>query len=90
MLLFVVEIIIVSIVVSSISYALKLVPKYPRRLHRALVQILNTTFLTLLITYLFLNAIEPGWVVLGSLIFMCLFFAIIVTNFVSKTGEQPE
>jgi hypothetical protein len=99
MISFIFEVIVVSIIIASISYALKLVPKYPKKLHRILVQILNTAFLTLLLTYLIVNAIDPGWVVLGSLIFMCLFLAIIVTNVIAKTrqnqrpslpGERPE
>ena len=88
MILFVFEIIVVSLAVSLLSYGLKLVPKYPRKFHRGLVQVLNTAFLSILLTYLIVNDIEPGWIVLGSLIFMCLFLAIIVTNFFSKTRQS--
>jgi len=84
MIAFVLEVILVSIVVSAISYALRLIPRYPKRIYGILVQILNTTLLTLVLTYLTINEITPGWVVLGSMIFLCLIVSIIAVNFIAK------
>ncbi len=85
---FVIEVIIASIVVSALAYALRLVPKYPKRFHRMLVQVLNTAFLTMLLTYLIANGIEPGFVLLGSMIFGCLFLAVIITNTAAKNTSS--
>jgi len=85
MVAFVVEVIAVSIVVSAISYALRLVPRYPKRIFGVLQQVLNTGLLTLLLTYLIVNEIEPGWVVMGSMVFLCLIVSIIVINFIAKS-----
>ena len=85
---FVLEVILVSIVVSAISYALRLIPRYPSRFYGVLVQILNTVLLTLLLTYLTLNENTPGWVVLGSMIFLCLIVSIIAVNLIAKAVSK--
>lgn len=90
MIALVIKVILVSIVVSALSYAFRLTPRYPKRIYRILVQILNTGLLTLLLTYLFVNAIEPGWFVLGSLVFLTLIVSIITTNFIARNrGSNP-
>ncbi len=87
---FVIEVILASIVVSVISYALRLTPKYPKRIHRILQQVLNTGLLTVLLTYLIVNNIEPGLVVTGSMIFLVLIASIVATNFIArKRGPNP-
>jgi glycerol uptake facilitator-like aquaporin len=54
-----------------------------------LVEILYTVLLTLLLTYLIVNDIQPGWILMGSLIFLCLIVSIIATNFIAKIGQKP-
>jgi len=90
MVVFVIEVILASIAVSVISHALHLTPKYPKRFHRILQQVLNTGVLTILLTYLVVNDIEPGLVVTGSMIFAVLIGSIITTNLVAhKRGPNP-
>ena len=87
---YVIEVIIVSIVVAIIAGAIHLTPKYPKRIHRILQQLLNTAILTAILVYLFVNDIRPGLVVTGSMIFIVLIASIIITNLVAhKQGPNP-
>jgi hypothetical protein len=90
MIWFVFEVILLSIVVSAISYALRLIPRYAKRSHRILQQVMNTGLLTIVFTFLFVFGVEPGWVVTGSMIFLSLIVSIITTNFVARNrGSNP-
>ena len=87
---FVIEVIVLSIVVSLISYALRLTPRYPKRIYRFLQPGLYSVLLTILLTFLFVYDIEPGWVVTGSMIFLTLIVSIVATNFAArKRGSNP-
>jgi biotin transporter BioY len=85
---YLIEVIVASIVVSVVSSALHLTPKYPKRIHRILQQVLNTGLLTVLLIYLFANDIEPGLVVTGSMIFLVFIASIVATNFIARKRGQ--
>jgi membrane-bound metal-dependent hydrolase YbcI (DUF457 family) len=86
----VIEVIIASIAVSLIARALKLIPRYDRLVHRILLQVLNGGVLTIVLTFLFVYGVRPGWVEMGSMVFLSLIASIVVTNLVAhKRGSNP-
>ncbi|HEY9167797.1 MAG TPA: hypothetical protein VIS48_16710 [Candidatus Kryptonia bacterium] len=86
---FVLEVIGVSILVSLLSTWIKLIPHYPKRKYAFIQQLINTAFLTILLTFLCLFEIYPSWFLLFALILFILWLSIRITGaIVPKDGES--
>lgn len=84
---FVLEVIGVSMLVSLFATWIKLIPRYPKRRYAFIQQLINTGFLTILLTFLCLFGIYPSWLLLFGLILFILWWSIRITGtFVQRGG----
>ena len=87
---FVLEVIIVSILVSVFATWIKLIPHYPKRRYNLLQQLANTALLTVVLTLLFSFGVYPSWIILFIIILFILWLSVRLTNnVVRKTRESP-
>lgn len=80
MLLFIFEIIAVSIAASLVSRWLGLIPRYEKRRNAVLMQLINTGFLTIVLTFLFAFEIYLSWLLAFGLILGVLLLSVWMTN----------
>lgn len=84
MLGFVIQVVVVSLVVSILMYKFGLIPRYPERRYTRLVPILNTGILTVLLTLVLLLDLHPSWTVLFALVFLPLVASVWFTNYLLR------
>ncbi len=88
MLGFVIQVILVSIVVSIAADVLKLIPRYPRLRHRLLVQVIDTVLLTAALSALLAAGIYPSWWHLALLMLTCLWVAVRCTSAIARRQQK--
>lgn len=84
MLGFVIQVVVVSIVVSILSHRFGLIPRYPERRYTRLVPVLNTGILTILLTLVLLFDLHPSWTILFALVFLPLVASVWFTNYLLR------
>ena len=85
---FIIEVIIVSILVSIFASWTRMIPRYPKRKHRFIQQTANSLLLTVLITLVVSLEIYPSWILLFVIILFILWISIQFTNGIAhKSGE---
>ncbi len=92
---FVLEVIGVSILVSIFATWIKLIPRYPKRKYALTQQLINTAFLTILLTVLCFFEIYPSWFLLFALILLILWMSVRITGAIVRmrgesTVEAPD
>ena len=87
---FVIEWIVVSIAISILSSWLDWIPRYPQRKYALLQNVLNTGFLTIILTVLLIFDIYPSWFVVSGLILLILYLSVQITNRAAGTKESKK
>jgi integral membrane sensor domain MASE1 len=88
---FVVEVIVVSILVSIFATWIKLIPRYPRKKYSLIQQLANTGLLTAFLTLISLLGVYPSWLLLFAIILVILWLSVEFTNkIVRKAGINNE
>ena len=86
---FLLEVIVVSILVSLFATWIKLIPRYSKRKYNLIQQLVNTAVLTVVLTILFSFGIYPDWILLFAIILFILWLSVRFTNnIVQKAGES--
>jgi len=88
MLLFVLEVIVVSIFVSILASAIKLVPRYKKWKFILLQQFINTVLMTIILTFFTIFEIYPSWLILAAIIFFVLWLSVKSTNNIVKNEQE--
>ena len=86
MFFFVIQVVVVSIILSIISYWIKVIPHYPKRRHAFLVQVFNTGFLTIMFTIVGIYDAYPSWYLLFGLMLLFLLLSVRITNSIARKG----
>ena len=87
---FVLEVIIVSILVSLFATWFKLIPRYPKKRYNLIQELVNTVLLTIVLTLLIILGVYPSWLILFPIILFILWLSVRLTNnIVQRTGESP-
>ena len=87
---FVLEIIVVSILVSLFATWIKLIPRYPKRKYAFIQQLINTAFLTILLTLMGVFGIYPSWFLLFALILFISWWSIQITKGIVRKGSESK
>ena len=87
---FVIEWILVSIAISILSSWLDWIPQYPKRKYTLLQNVLNTGFITIILTVLLVFDIYPSWIIVSGLILLILYLSVQMTNRVAGTKESKK
>ena len=90
MLYFLIKWIVVSIVVSILASWLDWIPRYPKRKHVFLLNVVNTGFLTIILTVLLIFDIYPSWLVVSGLILVILYLSVQITNHFAGITESKK
>ncbi len=85
---FVLEVIGVSILVSLFATWIRLIPRYHKRRHVLIQQLINTGLLTVILTLLTFFGIYPSWLLLFAMILFVLWLSVQITNDMVKKGEE--
>ena len=88
MFLFLIEVIIVSILVSIFASWIGLIPAYPKLKYRLMQQLCNTAVLTVILSLMFSFGIYPSWVVLFLVILFILWISVRTTSFIVKNEGE--
>ena len=84
---FVIQVVVVSIVLSILSYWIKVIPRYAKRRHAIFVQLLNTGFLTIMFSIVAIYDAYPSWYLLFGLILFFLLLSVRITNAIARKGR---
>jgi hypothetical protein len=90
MILLLFEIISASIAVSLIAAWMKLIPRYRSRKIAFVMNLINTSILTVVWTIFFLLDITPSWLILAILVFVVLVISIRAVHYLYPLGEQSD
>jgi len=85
----VLEVIGVSILVSLFATWIKLIPHYPKRKYAIIQQLINSGFLTIMLTFISLFEIYPSWLLLFAIILFILWWSVQITSAIVRKREEP-
>lgn len=89
MFFFILEVIVVSILVSIFATWIKLIPRYPQKRYNLFQQLANTALLSVVLTLLLSFGVYPSWVLLFGMILFIVWLSVRLTNnIVRKIGES--
>jgi hypothetical protein len=81
---FIFQVIVVSIVASTLLYALKIVPRKRKWKYALIMELANSVLLTIILSIFIAFDIYPAWFTLFGLVFLTLLISIQITNRVLK------
>ena len=87
---FVIQVVVVSIVLSILSYWIKFIPHYAKRRHAILVQVLNTGFLTVMFSIVAIYDAYPSWYLLFGLMLFFLLLSVRITNAIARKSKPTD
>jgi hypothetical protein len=87
MFFFVIQVVVVSIILSILSYWIKVIPHYAKRRHAIFVQLLNTIFLTIMFSIVGIYDTYPSWYLLFGLMLFFLLLSVRITNVIARKGS---
>ena len=80
MFFFVVKVVVVSILVSLFANWIKLIPRYPKRSHVFLQELVNTILLTIVLTLLLSFGLYLSWFFLSVIIIVVVWLSVRITD----------
>lgn len=88
MFIFIIEVVVISILVSSFATWITLVPRYPKMKYAILQQMINAGLMIVLLTLFTSFEIYPSWLPLFGIILFVLWLSVRITNNIVRKERE--
>jgi hypothetical protein len=85
---YIIELVILSILVSLFANWVKLIPRYPKKRYRVIQEIANAGLMSLFLIVLFNVDVHPSWIILFFMILFILWVSVKFTDNLIKRNSE--